>query len=177
MRALSGSLVLGRYRIVRELARGGMGMVYLGRIEGAAGFSKPVVIKRILSNTGDEENTRGQFIREARILSELQHPGIVGVLDFGEEQDAYLMVLEYVHGYNLGYWLKYARDTRENLEWDFAAYALTRILGALRPHPCGARRARSADHSSRCFAGKCTHRLARERATFGLRHCSLERGA
>lgn len=130
-RALSGSVVLGRYRIVRELARGGMGMVYLGRIEGAAGFAKPVVIKRVLSHMDDEEGVRAQFVREARLLSELQHPGIVGVIDFGQERDSYLMVLEYVHGYNLGHWLKYARETRGNLEWDFAVFAMTRILSAL----------------------------------------------
>jgi len=130
-RALAGSLVLGRYRIVRELARGGMGMVYLGRIEGAAGFAKPVVIKRVLSHMDDEEGVRAQFVREARLLSDLHHPGIVGVIDFGQERDSYLMVLEYVHGYHLGHWLKYARETRGNLEWDFAVYALTRVLAAL----------------------------------------------
>lgn len=130
-RALSGSLVLGRYRIVRELARGGMGMVYLGRIEGAAGFAKPVVIKRVLSHMDDEEGARAQFVREARLLSELHHPGIVGVIDFGQERDSYVMVLEYVHGYHLGNWLKYARETRGNLEWDFAVHAISRVLSAL----------------------------------------------
>jgi len=130
-RALSGSIVLGRYRIVRELARGGMGMVYLGRVEGAAGFAKPVVIKRVLSHMDDEDSVRAQFVREARLLSDLHHPGIVGVIDFGQERDSYLMVLEYVHGYNLGHWLKYARETRGNLEWDFAAFAMSRVLAAL----------------------------------------------
>jgi len=130
-RALSGTVVLGRYRIVRELARGGMGMVYLGRIEGAAGFAKPVVIKRVLSHIDDEESVRAQFVREARLLSELRHPGIVGVIDFGQERDSYLMVLEYVHGYNLGHWLRYARETRGNLEWDFAVFAMTKVLAAL----------------------------------------------
>lgn len=148
-RALSGTVVLGRYRIVRELARGGMGMVYLGRIEGAAGFAKPVVIKRVLSHIDDEESVQAQFAREARLLSELRHPGIVGVIDFGQERDSYLMVLEYVHGYDLGHWLKYARETRGNLEWDFAVFAMTRVLAALhyahtRPGPDG--RARPIIH-------------------------------
>lgn len=130
-RALSGSVILGRYRVVRELARGGMGMVYLGRVEGAAGFSKPVVIKRVLSHMDEEPSARQQFAREARLLSELHHPGIVGVVDFGQERDSYLMVLEYVHGYNLGHWLKYARETRGQLEWEFAVFAMMHVLSAL----------------------------------------------
>ncbi len=128
---LSGSVVLGRYRVVKELARGGMGMVYLGRIEGAAGFSKPVVIKRVLSHMDDSEGSRSQFIREARLLSQLQHPNIVGVIDFGEEKDSYLMVLEYVHGFHVGNWLKYVRKTRGQMEWEFALHVVGRVLSAL----------------------------------------------
>ncbi len=97
--SLDGRLVLGRYRVIRPLAKGGMGVVYLGRLEGAAGFSKPVVIKQVLSHL-HAADTKLQFAREARILSELQHPGIVAVLDFGEESGSYVMVLEYVHGYH-----------------------------------------------------------------------------
>lgn len=128
---LGGSLVLGRYRVVRELARGGMGMVYLGRIEGAAGFAKPVVIKRVLSHIDETTGSRAQFIREARLLSELHHPNIVGVIDFGEEDGSYLMVLEYVHGFHVGHWLKYALITRGALQWEFAVYVLSRVLLAL----------------------------------------------
>ena len=85
--APSGHTVLGRYRVVQRLAKGGMGVVYLGRLEGAAGFAKPVVIKRIIQDNEDPTESRARFIREAQILSNLQHPGIVGVLDFGEEAE------------------------------------------------------------------------------------------
>jgi serine/threonine protein kinase len=123
-------LVLKRYRIVRALARGGMGIVYLGRLEGAAGFAKPVVIKRVLPEIADDEST-AQFIREARILSNLQHPGIVGVLDFGYESDSYAMVLEYVHGFHVGHWLKYVRETRGHLPWESCILIVLQVLRAL----------------------------------------------
>ncbi len=128
---LIGSLVLGRYRVVRPLAQGGMGAVYLARVEGAAGFSKPVVIKRILPHLNDSKSSTAQFVREARILSNLQHPGIVGVIDFAEEQGALLMVLDYVHGYHLGQWLKYVCETRGQLPWEVAVLITMRVLEAL----------------------------------------------
>jgi serine/threonine protein kinase len=131
LRVLEGSLVLGRYRVVKPLARGGMGMVYLGRVEGAAGFAKPVVIKRVLSQMDDGEAARAQFIREARILASLQHANIVGVLDFAQEGDSYLMILEYVHGFHLGHWLKYVKKTREHIKWEHAVYVIIKVLTAL----------------------------------------------
>ncbi len=110
--ALIGRIVLGRYRIVHRLAAGGMGVIYLARSEGAKGFVKPVVIKRILPHLVGDEALTGMFAREARIMSNLSHPGIVGILDFAEEDGAYLMVLEYVHGFHLGRWHRWVRHTR-----------------------------------------------------------------
>ena len=126
-----GRQVLGRYRVVRRLAHGGMGVVYLGRLEGAAGFSKPVVIKRIISDSDDQQGNTARFIREAQILSNLQHPGIVGVLDFGEEDERYSMVLEYVNGYDLGRWLKYLQLKAQAMPWEEAVFITLRLLEAL----------------------------------------------
>lgn len=127
---LSGRVVLGRYRVVRPLARGGMGYVYLGRVEGAAGFAKPVVVKTILSSVGTEESER-LFAREARIVANLQHPGIVGVIDFGQVENSCVMVLEYVHGYHLGQWFRFVHDTRGRLPLEFALYVVLQVLEAL----------------------------------------------
>ncbi len=124
-------LVLGRYRIVQLLAQGGMGAVYLARVEGAAGFAKPVVVKCILSHLSDSAEDRTQFIREAQILSNLQHPGIVNVIDFGKLEGAYLMVLEYVHGYHLGQWLKYVIQKGRQLPWQSCIHIMLNVLTAL----------------------------------------------
>ena len=127
-----GSSVLGRYRIVRKLARGGMGAVYLARTEGAAGFARPVVVKRVLPALMDDREVAQMFVREARILSNLQHPGIVGVLDFGQQEDgAYVMVLEYVHGYQLAQWHQFVLRERGPMPVDFALHVTICLLDAL----------------------------------------------
>src|ERR1051325_5231824 len=130
-RKMQGTLVLGRYRIVKQIARGGMGVVYLARTEGAQGFTRPVIVKRIIPDLAADEPTARAFVREARILANLQHPCIVNVIDFNEEDGAYVMVLEYVHGYNLGQWHKYVVETRGAFPVKYAIYIISRVLDAL----------------------------------------------
>jgi serine/threonine-protein kinase len=129
-----GTTVLGRYRIVARLAAGGMGVVYLARAEGAAGFAKPVVVKRVLPSLHGSEQMARLFIREAKILANLQHPNIVSVIDFGEEDGAYIMVLDYVRAYDLGVWAHYLRGQREGrdrLPVECVIHVLIKVLDAL----------------------------------------------
>jgi eukaryotic-like serine/threonine-protein kinase len=128
--SISGRVVLGRYRVVAPLARGGMGIIYLGRLEGAAGFSKPVVIKTVIPDANDTRAAQ-LFAREARIVSNLEHPSIVGVLDFGEVDGEYIMVLEYVHGFHLGNWWRYVMQARQQMPLTHAVEVMLPILDAL----------------------------------------------
>jgi serine/threonine protein kinase len=131
-KSLVGQVLLGRYRVLRRLALGGMGAVYLARTEGARGFSKPVVIKRILPIWGRDEEIVSLFAREARILSQLQDPGIVSVMDFGQITDGTLvMVLDYVHGYHLAHWLAYLCATQGQMPVEMALHIMLRVLSAL----------------------------------------------
>ena len=93
---LTGRVLLGRYRIVRELAKGGMGVVYLARVEGAVGFVKPVVVKLLLPEHTEDDRIVNMFVREARIFAQLRHPSLVDVLEFGQQDGGYVLVLEYV---------------------------------------------------------------------------------
>jgi serine/threonine-protein kinase len=124
-----GTVILGRYRLVRYLAAGGMGAIYLARAEGAAGFVRPVVIKRSL-RVGDDMAGK-MFAREARILSQLRHPGIVSIHDFAEDGGDYVMVLDYVHGYTLSDWAKYLRRSQRVLPVEIAVHVMVRVLDAL----------------------------------------------
>jgi hypothetical protein len=130
-RSMVGNVVLGRYRIVAPLARGGMGIIYLGRLEGAAGFAKPVVIKTVIPEGNDSKRTVQLFLREARILSMLEHPSIVGVLDFGEVGTDYAMVLEYVHGFHLGAWSRFMNHSRGGMPIAHSVEVMLPVLDAL----------------------------------------------
>lgn len=127
---LVGRVLLGRYRVVQPLAKGGMGVVYLARTEGAAGFLRPVVIKRILPDIEDKDAI-AMFVREARILASLRHPNIAGIVDFAEEDGAHLMVLEYVHGYHVGQWRRYVREKRGPFDVELAVQVVLDVLEAL----------------------------------------------
>jgi serine/threonine-protein kinase len=140
---LIGTVLLGRYRIVRELAKGGMGVVYLARAEGAVGFVKPVVVKLILPEHASDRRFVGMFAREAQILAQLRHPSIVAVMEFGEQDGAYVMVLEYVRGYHLGQWARYLKLKGRALPPDVALQLTIDVLDALHhahsmAHPDGA---------------------------------------
>jgi serine/threonine protein kinase len=126
-----GKIVLGRYRVVHGLARGGMGEIYLARSEGAAGFAKPVVVKRILSEFQTDDTVVQMFKREARIMSNLHHPGIVSVLDFGYEDGSYFMVLEYVHGLHAGRWKKFVHGLKQPFPVERAVQIVLSVLEAL----------------------------------------------
>ena len=126
-----GRVVLGRYRIVRPLAKGGMGVVYLARTEGASGFSKPFVVKRMATDMLVDPSMLRMFVREARLMSRLRHPGLVGVVDFGEQDGSYLMVLEYVHGFHLGQWFRYLRSRKTRFPVDRIVHVLAKVLDGL----------------------------------------------
>src|SRR5262245_16950739 len=73
------SRVVGRYELYGEIARGGMATVYFARLRGAAGFARPVAIKRMHA-TSDPAFTK-MFIDEARLASRISHPNVVPTLD------------------------------------------------------------------------------------------------
>ncbi|MBS1149919.1 MAG: Serine/threonine protein kinase [Myxococcaceae bacterium] len=92
---------LGRYRIVRLLATGGMGEVFLARQEGPAGFSRPAVVKRVLAHLAREHDFVQMFLDEARLAGNLAHPNIVQIFELGEADGTWFIAMEYLHGRSL----------------------------------------------------------------------------
>ncbi len=88
----------GKYRLTERLAIGGMAEVFLGSVEGAAGFTKQVVIKRLHPQYSRDKAFIQMLIDEARLTSQLNHGNICQVYDLGEEEGSYYMALEYIAG-------------------------------------------------------------------------------
>lgn len=102
LRALSTSdLVgqqLGQYQITDQIGRGGMAEVYKAYHPGLALY---VAIKVMLPHLASDEGFSDRFQREARAAAALRHPHIVQVFDFGQQDDFYYMVMEFIPGDNL----------------------------------------------------------------------------
>ncbi len=90
--------VNGQYQVVRELGRGGMGVVFLAR---DVALHRAVAIKVLRHEYVASEDHRERFRREARLTARLNHPGVVPVYTFGERGDLVYIVMQYVHGESL----------------------------------------------------------------------------
>jgi eukaryotic-like serine/threonine-protein kinase len=102
----------GQYTLTARLGRGGMADVYRARREGAAGFERTVVVKKILGSHNEDPQFVDMFINEAKISSRLTHPNIVQVYELGEEGNEFFIVMEYVKGKDLLRLLRTLAQTR-----------------------------------------------------------------
>ncbi len=101
----SGTVLQERYRLIRELGRGGMGVVFLGRDQR---LDRHVALKVILASdeaSGPsatmDSRVRSSFADEARLGASLTHPAIATVFDYGFHHDNPFTVFEYIEGETL----------------------------------------------------------------------------
>ena len=119
----------GRYELIRRLATGGMGEVYLARAEGVAGFEKRVVIKKILRQFTTDAKFVERFIDEGKTLVNLSHGNIVPVFDLGVVDGEYYLAMEHVDGRDLRDLIRFLDG--ETLPWHLAAYIMRSVCQAL----------------------------------------------
>ena len=105
-------LVLGRYLICDEIGGGGMARVHLGRVLGAAGFSRVVAIKRLHPANAEDANYATMLLDEARLVARIRHPNVVPTLDVVSLEGELILVMDYVHGPSLA-WLRRCYDLRK----------------------------------------------------------------
>jgi serine/threonine-protein kinase len=89
---------LDRYELIGELASGGMATVFLGRLGGVGGFQRFVAIKRLHPHLAAEEEFIEMFLDEARLAASIHHPHVVPILEVGESESGYYLVMEYIEG-------------------------------------------------------------------------------
>jgi len=90
---------VGPYEIIREIGRGGMGVVYLARDERLA---RDVAIKALPEDLSADPGRLDRFEREAKALAQLSHPNIAGIYGVEEQDGQRYLILEYVEGETLG---------------------------------------------------------------------------
>ncbi len=93
---------IGGYQVERRLRAGGMATLFLARRTGAAGFTRHAAIKVIHPHLSEDPQFVAMFIDEARISSVIDHPNVVHVEEFGEEDGLFFLVMEYVDGCSAG---------------------------------------------------------------------------
>lgn len=100
---LEGEIISGRYKIIRRVGKGGMGVVYLAQ---QTNLNRNVCLKVLNPILLDDADAVSRFEREAKGLSRLQHPNIVTIFDYGRDGNLAYIVMEYAQGETLGKYLK-----------------------------------------------------------------------
>jgi eukaryotic-like serine/threonine-protein kinase len=99
--------IANKYELLDPVGEGGMAKVWKGVTHGAAGFTCRVAIKRVLPNLAADAAFVAMFVEEARVASELQHPNIVQVHDFDQDEEGrYFLVMEWIDGIDLHAWIE-----------------------------------------------------------------------
>ena len=101
METASSPLQLGKYSLIAEIARGGMGIVYLAKMNGPAGFQKLAVVKELKPDLGEDDKFANMFLDEARLCARLNHRNIVQTNEVGEDGGRFFMAMEYLDGRTL----------------------------------------------------------------------------
>jgi tRNA A-37 threonylcarbamoyl transferase component Bud32 len=95
---LVGTVVAGKYTIVKQLGEGGMGCVYLAEQKLGTSVRK-VALKTLHKHLSHDPAIKARFDREAGTVAALEHPNTIQVYDFGEMEDGTLyLVMEFVQG-------------------------------------------------------------------------------
>jgi eukaryotic-like serine/threonine-protein kinase len=125
---------LGKYFLVAELARGGMGIVYLAAARGPAGFSKLFVVKELKSEDVPTQKQVRAFLEEARLAARLSHPNIVQTNEVASDGDRHFMVMEYLDGQPLSRLNKRMRVAEETPSLELSHIVVEALAGLHSAH-------------------------------------------
>jgi serine/threonine-protein kinase len=127
---LIGRTLASRYRLVKRLGSGATALVYLAR---HVMIERLSAIKVLRQDLGMNPQQRERFLREARAVNRINHPGIIEITDFGESDGLVFLVMEYVEGASL-----LATLRQGAFPWQRAARVAMQVASALaRAHELG----------------------------------------
>ena len=95
--------MLDRYEIIAEIAKGGMGTVFLARLSGAGGFERMMALKVMHDHLAEDETFVTMLLDEARTAAHIHHPNAVGITDVVQSPVGYYLVMDYVDGFPLSH--------------------------------------------------------------------------
>src|SRR5258708_4521250 len=129
--AASAPRIVGRYVLYGAIASGGMATVHFGRLVGAAGFARPVAIKRLHAQFARDPDFVKMFLDEARLAARVAHPNVVQTLDLVEATDEVFLAMDYVRGLALSSLVKMMRTRRERIAVPICVGILIGVLEGL----------------------------------------------
>lgn len=109
-----GSVIAGRYEILDELGRGGMGQVFRVRDRE---LDEIVALKTLRKRADLTEAARIRFLREIKLTRKITHPNVVRVFDLGTWRDLTFLTMEYIPGRTLSQWVRDAEGRQATLRW------------------------------------------------------------
>lgn len=124
-------ITVGKYRLLRRIAIGGMAEIYLAVVHGEAGFERKVIIKKILPHHADEPEFVRRLIDEGLLAARLSHSNIVQVLDLGRLGPDYFIAMEFVDGVDLRNVLTVAADRSFRIPPPIGIHILWEVARAL----------------------------------------------
>ena len=121
----------GPYRLVRQIAVGGMAEIHLAKTKGIAGFEKYVALKMIHPNFAEDEQFIQMLVDEAKIAVQLNHANIAQTFDLGRVDETFYITMEYVDGADLYKILRMASEIDSDMPLEVAAYIGKEVASAL----------------------------------------------
>lgn len=119
-----GTVVLGQYKLTDVLGQGGMSVVYKGE---HAMTGQEVALKLLPPELAAHAQVKGRFLEEARALASLDHPNIVHLYNFGQENGAFVLAMQFVRGKT---WERLIMD-QQRLSWAESTRIAIDVLRAL----------------------------------------------
>src|SRR5512133_2961085 len=119
---------IGKVRIEKQIAKGGMAEVYLGT---HLTLDRPVAVKVMHSYIEEVEEMQKRFQREARVVAALRHPNIVQIFDFDTLDGHPYIVMEYIKGPTLANYLRGLHERNERIPPHQVARLLKALTAAL----------------------------------------------